>query len=194
MLRPSQILLVAALAAGCAKKIGDPCKSNVDCSALGDRFCDTSIADGSGYCTIEGCDVVEVRFPGKSNQPVCDTVEFRPTCPDDAVCVRFFTPLLSKPCDAEKIRAGCAADEEGCCASDERCVCDRVDPTGCAGNAGHCAPESTERRSCQERCERNSDCRAGFECRAIGTRGAQAVPTVCPYTKDSTARFCVWNG
>ena len=40
--------------------------------------CDTSSPDGQGYCTIEGCDWN--------------------TCPSEAVCIRFFTPVLDEAC------------------------------------------------------------------------------------------------
>ena len=67
------VLVVAAAlvvtAGGCSRKIGDGCTSNVECSPLGDRFCD--LASPGGYCTIEGCDI--------------------DTCPDSAACIRFFS-------------------------------------------------------------------------------------------------------
>src|SRR4051812_36642707 len=57
-LRAAACLVLAGLGtlvSGCGHKVGDSCKANVDCSALGDRFCD--VAAPGGYCTIEGCDV-----------------------------------------------------------------------------------------------------------------------------------------
>ena len=49
-MRPTAVpaALVAILASGCGHKIGDSCQTNVDCSALGDRFCDIASTDGSG--------------------------------------------------------------------------------------------------------------------------------------------------
>src|SRR5262245_28782560 len=52
---------------GCTPGIGDSCKLSTDCSALGDRLCDTSQPDG--YCTVFNCD------PGG--------------CPSEASCVEF---------------------------------------------------------------------------------------------------------
>ena len=59
--------LVAMGAAGCKAKIGDSCSLSTDCSATGDRLCDTS--QPGGYCTLFNCE------PGR--------------CPDEAVCVAF---------------------------------------------------------------------------------------------------------
>jgi hypothetical protein len=176
---------VAAIAmsmSGCIHRIGDSCKQNVDCSTLGDRFCDTS-APG-GYCTVEGCDV-----NADSQGNLTDS------CPPEAACIRFFTQIADKPCDPTQELDPTACHE---CAADERCLCDRSDPNavGClsppdggapAGPAqrncpgatpylGHCAPIASERRWCQFTCNSNSDCRTGYQCRATGTRGAEPVP------------------
>mgnify|MGYP006299629297 CR=1 FL=1 len=71
-------VLLAAVGAGCGAEVGDSCSTNVDCSPLGDRICDT--AQLEGYCTVEGCDLT--------------------SCPEEAVCVRFFpSSFLSVPCD-----------------------------------------------------------------------------------------------
>jgi hypothetical protein len=79
---------VAALvlsASSCAKKIGDDCKSSIDCSQDAERTCDVS--QPGGYCTIEGCD--------------------ERSCPSESTCIRFFPRLfLTKACTS-----GCAADE-----------------------------------------------------------------------------------
>lgn len=53
--------------AGCRPEIGDECISSADCSAQGDRLCDTS--QPSGYCTIFGCEPDD--------------------CPDGSVCIGF---------------------------------------------------------------------------------------------------------
>jgi len=60
-------LFVIALSAGCAPKIGDHCSISTDCSANGDRLCDTT--QPGGYCTIFNCE------PNG--------------CPEEAVCVAF---------------------------------------------------------------------------------------------------------
>jgi hypothetical protein len=52
---------------GCSSQIGSGCNLSTDCSAQGDRVCDT--AQPGGYCTILNCDSF--------------------SCPDHAVCVMF---------------------------------------------------------------------------------------------------------
>lgn len=166
--------LVAVLfVAGCGSKIGDSCKSNIDCSPLGNRFCDT--APVNGYCTEEDCGPT--------------------SCPSEAVCIRFFTPVTDEPCHTalEPIpfsRADCPN-------SDDRCVCDASDDKGnCLlinGDPtqpnGHCAPSSTERHWCQRACSSNSDCRDGYECRQTGTFGAEPLPTFSN-GYGTPAKFC----
>lgn len=61
-------VLALLLLAGCAPEIGDACSNSNDCSASGDRLCDTT--QRGGYCTIFNCDPV--------------------SCPDDeAICIQF---------------------------------------------------------------------------------------------------------
>lgn len=60
-------IALALFATGCQPEIGDECLTSVDCSAQGDRLCDTSQVDG--YCTIFGCEP--------------------DACPDNSVCVGF---------------------------------------------------------------------------------------------------------
>lgn len=60
-------LCALALLAACKPEIGDDCELSTDCSASGDRLCDST--QPGGYCTIFGCD------PGG--------------CPEEAVCVAF---------------------------------------------------------------------------------------------------------
>ena len=169
------VAAVLLFVAACGHRIGDTCNRNVDCSPLGDRYCDIS-APG-GYCTIEGCDTN--------------------SCPSEAACVRFFEPIPSEPCDLAAFVTGCSTAE--------RCLCDCGDDparpgrclpsmqvqstTGggvkivCGAGAGsgsggaHCAPESSERRFCQLTCANNGDCRdSNYECRQTGALGSQAVP------------------
>ena len=90
----------------CGHNVGDPCKTNVDCSPLGDRFCDTSSVNG--YCTIDGCD--------------------DRSCPGEAVCIRFLTPLLDKACNSDQSTStdnGMFPDGSKC-SPDQRCA---IDPT-----------------------------------------------------------------
>jgi hypothetical protein len=65
----------------CGKKIGDECKTAIDCNEEDDsRSCD--ISQPGGYCTVEGCD--------------------EKSCPSEAACVRFFPHLYldqSVKCD-----------------------------------------------------------------------------------------------
>lgn len=184
----ARCFFVAALAlasGGCSANIGDSCFTNVDCSPFGDRFCDVS-APG-GYCTLQGCDVILV------NGVPTDT------CPVEGSCVRFFEPIASELCDPMSSPSGCLPDE--------RCLCDRTDPNDgltCLGtNPGpnapitaHCAPESTERRTCMLRCTRDRDCRQpDYECRQTGTDGAEPIPMVTNiHTTDGGMRFGVPSG
>jgi hypothetical protein len=170
-------LFAVLLVAGCGAKIGDACKSNIDCSPLGDRFCDT--APINGYCTQEDCGAT--------------------TCPSEAVCIRFFTPVADAPCHVDPSFPFSQSD---CQNSDDICVCDvstngacmpqtQSDPN-CGGDGmcnGHCAPSSTERHWCQRSCSSDSDCRDGYECRETGTFGAEPVPTF-GNPVGTPAKFC----
>jgi hypothetical protein len=165
----SRILAALAVALiACGHNVGDPCSTNVDCSPLGDRFCDTS-APG-GYCTIDGCDVS--------------------TCPGNAVCIRFFTPILDEPCELNMTPNGCRPSE--------RCVCDSsvngVCPMGTPDHpTAHCAPETSERRWCQKGCSVDSDCRPAYQCRQTGTLGAEPVPSG-DLASGTPAKFCAPQG
>jgi hypothetical protein len=147
---------------GCTPSIGDGCKTNVDCSRLGDRFCDVSAPDG--YCTVDGC-----------NQG---------TCPDGALCVRFLSADLDRPCDLSK-----RFPDNGC-NPDERCVCDAFKNGVCENGSAHCAAETTERRFCQKPCGSNNDCRERYECRETGTMGSELVPSLTDVMSPASAKFC----
>jgi hypothetical protein len=176
--------LSAGALSACSRTIGDGCASNVECSPLGDRFCD--LASPGGYCTYEGCD--------------------RDSCPDSAACVRFFSLKKGQArCNVGRVaRADCsqsmsALDKEtccvpgeaGCCALGEQCLCDGED---CAAQSaqreeqlaagmtpqvapppGYCASESSERRWCMKGCDEDSDCRDGYACVSTGTAGSISV-------------------
>jgi hypothetical protein len=159
----------AFVMAGCGHNVGDTCQTNVDCQPDGTRFCDTSAP--SGYCTIDGCDVG--------------------TCPDEAVCIRFLTPVLNEPCTFDPMHPNSRAD---CPHADDRCVCDQAINGNCPSTSpnGHCAPEATERRWCQYKCDSNADCRAQYECRSTGTFGAEPVPSLSN-PSGSPAKFCAPN-
>ncbi len=63
----SASLGVVFLLLGCASKIGDSCTTSTECSAQGDRLCDTS--QPGGYCTVPGCS--------------------EDSCPSEASCIAF---------------------------------------------------------------------------------------------------------
>jgi hypothetical protein len=84
-LRAAAALAALLLCGACTKKIGDDCKSSLDCSQDSERTCD--ISQPGGYCTIEGCD--------------------ERSCPKESACIRFFPRLfLTRPCPPD-----CAPDE-----------------------------------------------------------------------------------
>lgn len=117
------LVFCLGLAAGCGKQIGDACIVSSDCSIDGSRICDT-VGTKDGYCTIVGCDYA--------------------TCPEEAVCVRFFAGgFTNKPCDVN-------AD----CSLDELCTIEKL-----------CVPRAAEVRYCMAKCDADSDCRDGYECR-----------------------------
>jgi hypothetical protein len=137
-LHASLLVLLGCLAGigglGCGKEIGDACFSAADCSPNGDRQCDT--ASSEGYCTVQGCDV--------------------DTCPEEAVCVRFFTgSFANKPCDpATEDKA--VEGRTDACSLDELCAL-----------VGSCVPRSAEIRFCMRKCESDGDCRDSYECRGL---------------------------
>jgi hypothetical protein len=139
--------LAAGLAAGCGSEIGDSCVVGTDCSPQGDRFCDTS--QHSGYCTVVGCDY--------------------DTCPDEAVCVRFFVGELSnKVCDpaTEDLPSSAGTDD---CSVDELCTL-----------RGRCVPRSAEARYCMRKCDGAGDCRTRYECRDRALMEAHGGEPVLP--------------
>jgi hypothetical protein len=117
-------------------------------------------AQVDGYCTIEGCDLT--------------------SCPDEATCVRFFSAgFLSTACNpiTEGVVSGAVATRD--CTSSELCL-----------TSGFCALRSSERRFCMKRCERDDDCRGGYECHSTGTRGAEALPDPAQPGTVVRHRFC----
>ena len=151
-------LLCVVLAAGaCSRKIGDSCTSNVDCSPLGDRYCDLS--SPYGYCTVEGCD--------------------QTSCPDNAACISFYSLQRGAPkCNIGLVpRSNCVGTDccqpgtPGCCRIGERCLCNELDCT-----VGYCASETSEHRWCMKPCDEQSDCAPGYTCYSTNQGGAVAVP------------------
>jgi hypothetical protein len=101
-------LLGAGTLTGCSSHIGSSCTFSTDCSARGDRLCDTS--QPSGYCTVFNCGAG--------------------TCPDHAACVTFNAGLTGcgiNDYDApdRTARTLCAAhcDHDSDCRSSEGYVC-----------------------------------------------------------------------
>lgn len=149
-LLPLTAILLAVV--GCGHKIGDSCTVSSDCAQDGTRVCDTFSPGGS--CTIAGCDFG--------------------TCPEEAVCVRFFPAL-------DNARA-CAAQEPKC-DPDEICTIDKK-----------CAPRSIELRFCMLSCSSESDCRSGYECRdadLMRRHGGEPVPNPAAATSElPNTPFC----
>ena len=77
--RALPLALLGAVA--CAPRIGDKCSLSTDCSANGDRLCDTT--QPGGYCTIFNCEP-----DGCPEEAVC-VVFNEGTCPGVAQDVRF---------------------------------------------------------------------------------------------------------
>lgn len=160
LLRLSLLASLLFFAPSCAEEIGDSCNVSSDCSSDGTRICDTS--SSGGYCTIIGCDVG--------------------TCPDEAVCVRFFPVTSSNQfCDP-------ATEDQSTntCTADEVCTF-----------SGTCAPRNSEVRFCMNTCGSNGDCRDNYECRneeLMKEHGGEPVPEAGEATGSKLTRFCASEG
>lgn len=152
----SLILFGALALAACGNEIGDECIVSSDCSPNGDRTC-IDPATG-GYCTILGCDIG--------------------TCPEEGVCVRFFTgSFANRSCNPETENG--LTDE---CGFDEICTV-----------GGECAPRSSEIRYCMLRCEEVGDCREGYECRDLDLmidHGGEPVLADGAIVDATSPKFC----
>jgi hypothetical protein len=155
------VCLVAVLGA-CGNQIGDACFSPIDCSPNGDRICIDATASVEGYCTIQGCDLS--------------------TCPEEAVCVRFFNGTFTgTTCDPLTQSDPAAPGPK--CSLDEICSI-----------AGVCVARSSEVRFCMLTCDSDGDCRDGYECRDVDRmkqNGGQPLldPPDAPVTASSP-KFC----
>lgn len=119
-----------ALGVGCGSEIGDSCQFSSECSAAGDRICAAGEGLPGGYCTVFGCDY--------------------DTCPDEAVCVRFFS-LGSTNITCDATTEDRSTDD---CSPDEFCTI-----------GGSCVPRSAEIRYCMKKCDGDGDCRENYHCR-----------------------------
>lgn len=150
----------ALLLAACGQEIGDSCSISADCSPTGDRVCDLTQDDG--YCTVVGCDY--------------------DTCPDEAVCVRFFVgQFANKPCDPRTEDAP-ASDATDDCSLDELCSL-----------KGQCVPRSAETRYCMRKCGGSGDCRDQYECRdeeLMRAHGGEPVLAPGERFTDDIQAFC----
>ena len=142
--------------AACGNQIGDSCARSVDCSSAGDRICDTTSPDG--YCTVFGCDVG--------------------TCPDESVCVRFFSASQNnRTCDPQT--EDVSTDD---CSFDEFCTL-----------KGLCSLRNAEIRYCMKTCGGAGDCRDNYECRDLELmqlNGGEPVPAVDEIRGESLENFC----
>lgn len=145
-----------SLLGACGDKIGDACQVSSECSSQGDRLCDTTSPDG--YCTVVGCDFG--------------------TCPDEAVCVRFFGVANSnRPCDPQTEDR--STDD---CTPDELCSLSNT-----------CVPRTAEQRFCMLKCESGGDCREKYECRNLELmreHGGEPVPPPGEAVSEDPQPFC----
>lgn len=158
----SIVALLAVSLGACGKQIGDACNRSVDCSPNGDRLCDPDPSSPGGYCTVLGCDFS--------------------TCPDESVCVRFFTGSFSTAPGASCIAPDEHTPPAVTCSLDELCSL-----------SGRCVARSSEIRYCMKTCSSDGDCRDGYECRDIAKMIAHGgEPLLSPGTPvDAHApRFC----
>lgn len=161
------LLLVVGSFAACGKEIGDSCTQSLDCSQNGDRLCDPEPNSPGGYCTVFGCDYS--------------------TCPDEAVCVKFFTSSFSNrkcnntaECENGVHEGAPPREYDG--SLDEQC-----------GISGFCVSRSSEFRYCMKTCSNNGDCRDKYECRDLDLMKAHGgEPVLAPgLTLDNKSpKFC----
>ena len=100
------------------------------------------------------------------------------TCPSEAACVSFFTgSFANRTCDPATENT--TTDQ---CSLDELCAID-----------GHCVARSAELRYCMLKCDTDSDCRSGYECRDIAKMiadGGQPVLAPGLLVDASSPKFC----
>jgi hypothetical protein len=99
------------------------------------------------------------------------------SCPDEAACVRFF-PRLYLPAEP------CNPQDPAACGFTGKCIADGD------GKQAKCAPLSSEIRRCVLMCDKDGDCRDGYECRTSGTYGSEALTDV----PNGRVQFCSPRG
>lgn len=100
------------------------------------------------------------------------------TCPTEAVCVAF----LSGSFDNETCTYATDGVSTFDCTPDELCTLD-----------GHCAPSADEIRYCMRKCNKDSDCRSGYECRGFDEMkkdGGMLVLAPGQKVDSSSPKFC----
>ena len=142
-------------------------------SACGKEIGDACVA--SSDCDPNGarqCDTVDKE--GYCTIQGCDY----DTCPGEAACVSFFTgSFANRPCNPATENS--TSDQ---CNLDELCALE-----------GHCVARSSELRFCMKKCDSDTDCRDGYECRDIAKMiadGGQPVLAPGLQVDASSPKFC----
>jgi hypothetical protein len=171
--RPISFAALAALAfgtvlaAGCQRKVGDPCKRAFDCGIYVVRQCDVSNAP---------------RDPKRDGECIVENCSFG-VCPKEAVCVKVYgSDFLSVACDPdlEDVPSFQGIDGRDDCAPHEVCL-----------GEGLCASEIQARTSCRRSCRRDSDCRDNYQCVPTGINGIYVAPDPDDPTRQHSANICV---
>jgi len=164
------LLLLAIVAGGCGKEIGDSCTLSTDCDPNGTRICDPDPSSKDGYCTIQGCDYS--------------------TCPGEAACIRFFSGSFSS--------RTCASTDE-CVNGRHNVPEDPANPNydgtldELCSVGGYCVSRSSEVRFCMRKCGSDDDCRDGYECRGLQKmkdHGGEPVLAPGLLVDDKAPKFC----
>jgi len=187
ILRVLSCLLALVAVVGCRAKIGDPCQRSTDCSIRGDRLCDLShrvnsdgieTPSGRGECTVEGCGA--------------------DSCPKEAGCVKVYgSDFLTVACDPAREDRAIELDPDlmqsyDDCSPNGSCPpLDACEPREVCLAEGLCADEITARTSCRRRCKNDGDCREGYECRRVGSRGVYPAPDLDEPGELADFKICV---
>lgn len=157
----------AALLAGCTPSIGDACSFATECSARGDRICDTT--QPGGYCTVANCGPT--------------------TCPEGSLCVLFgarepgcATNDRATPRFAQSFcMASCGSDSD--CRGEYTCA----SPTGLPW-AGRILDDAFEASVCLARPSVNAALDAGAADAAVCSSAGPVVPAIdAPVRREDAA-------